>query len=112
MITTYTHGDSGYDDLHADWIKEGSPATFEIIGLFGGQCWHALGWKRETYPAFLLCWSDGPTELDTTDDMDYTGRILKKGYDETRPKDGGLNFKFYPRRGWRIRTRPVHKESD
>jgi hypothetical protein len=44
--------------------------------------------------------------------MDETGRITKKGYSETRPKDGGINIRFHPRSGWKIRTRSVHKESD
>lgn len=112
MITTYEHGDDGYDDLHAVWVAEGSPATFDEIGLFGGREWCALGWKRETYPVFLLSHADGPTELDTSDDMDKTGHITKKGYAETRGKDGGLNIKFYLRSGWKIKTRPVHKEDD
>ena len=112
LIEIYEHGDEGYDVLHAVWIAEGSSATIDRIGLFGGQEWYALGWKRETYPTFLLAHADGPTELDTSDDMDNAGRVLKKGYSETRGKDGGLNIKFRPRHGWRIRTRSVHKEDD
>lgn len=112
MATILQHGDDEYDDVYNDWVANGRAATIERIGLFGGQCWYALGWKREAYPRFLLCWSDGPTELDTSDDMDKSGRILKKGYSETRPKDGGINIRFYPGSGWKIRTRPVHKEDD
>lgn len=112
MKTTYEHGEDGYDDLYAKWVSEGRPATFERLGLFGGQTWAALGWKRETYPTFLFQSGDGPTVLDTSDDPDKTGRITKKGYMFTRPKDGGLNIKFDPLAGWRIRTRTVHKESD
>jgi len=82
------------------------------LGLFGGREWSALGWKRKAHPIFLLAHADGPTELDTSDGMDKTGRIKRKGYSETRPKDGGQNIKFYPRSGWRIRTRPVHREDD
>ena len=112
LIETYEHGDDDYDDLYAVWVAEGSPATFDRIGLFGGEEWYALGWQRETYPAFLLSHADGPTELSTSDDMDETGLILKKGYSETRGKDGGLNIKFYPGVGWQIRTRSVHKEDN
>lgn len=112
MITTFEHGDNGYDDLHAKWVSEGRPATFERIGLFGGQAWYALGWRSETYPTFLFQSGDGPTELDTSDDMGKTGRITKKGYMFTRPKDGGLNIKFHPLSGWKIRTRAVHREDD
>jgi len=112
MVTTLEHGDAGYDDVYNDWVADGQAATIERIGLFGGQCWYAYNRENETYPTFLLEWSDGPTELDTSDDMDETGRIQKKGYSETRPKDGGINIKFRERSGWKIRTRPVHKEDD
>lgn len=112
MITILEHGDDGYDDVYDDWVSNGEAATVERIGLFGGQCWYALDRKNVTYPTFLLCWADGPTELDTSDDMDETGRILKKGYAETRGKDGGLNLEFDPRAGYKIRTRAVHKEDD
>jgi hypothetical protein len=112
MVEILKHGDDGYDDVYNHWVADGRAATTERLGLFGGQCWYALNRKNETYPTFLLCWSDGPTELDTSDDMDETGRITKKGYSETRGKDGGVNIKYHPGSGWRIKTRPVHKEDD
>jgi len=112
VLETYCYGDAGYDDLHAVWVAEGRPATFNEIGLFGGREWYALGWKREANPTFLLSHADGPTELDTSDDMDKSGQIKKKGYSETRPKDGGVNIEFHPYSGWQIRTRPVHREDD
>lgn len=112
MVTILEYGDDGYDEVYNHWIGDGSPAATEMLGDFGGQCWYAFDRKNETYPTFLLEWADGPTELDTSDDMDETGRITKKGYSETRGKDGGINFKFHPRSGWKVRTRSVHKEDD
>jgi hypothetical protein len=90
MIERYEHGDDGYDDLWDKWVEEGSPGRFEEIGTFGGRQWKAINYSNETYPQFVLVAADGPTELDTTDDMEYSGRETKQGYGRTMPKHGGM----------------------
>jgi len=89
----YEHGDDGYDRIRALWVSEGSAASFEEIGTFGGRIWRAIGWKRETYPQFALAVSDGPTSLDTSDDQETVGRVTSSGYLEEMLKTGGVEVR-------------------
>lgn len=105
MITYYELGDDGYDDLYAKWLEEGSAAEFEELGLFGGRRWKVL--DRDTTPIFLLNVSDGPTELSTDDDPEYTGVPQKTGYYDTCVTDDGLVVSTGPRGkiSWRMKDK-------
>jgi len=92
--TLYQYGEDGYARIHALWLTEGSPAFFEEIGSFGGRQWRAINWKNETNPQFVLAAADGPTELDTSDDLEVVGTKTSTGYEETMKRTGGMTAKM------------------
>ena len=92
MITRWQYGDDGYDDIHALWVSESSPSTFDEIGLTGGRIYKAINYANEANPQFVLVAADGPTELSTSDDLEETGIEEKPGYERTMPKHGTLRM--------------------
>jgi len=90
----YKPGDSGYSDLYAKWVAEGSANEFEILGDKGGARWCIHDRDATAGPTFLLIAAAGPTST---------------GYDETTGKFKTTLWKG-PREGYEFEARDVGLE--
>ena len=90
----YRPGDSGYSDIYAKWVAEGSANEFEILGDEGGARWRTHNRDATAGPTFLMIAAAGPTST---------------GYDETTEKFKTTLWKG-PRKGYEFEARDVGLE--
>jgi len=88
VATEVKSGDADYARLLAKWEANGSAATFEEYGDFGGRMWRAI--NRETAPTFLLKAAAGPTDPGLTKPTNL-GWYPTSGY-EVEMHDTGLRI--------------------
>jgi len=94
MPESRSPGSDGYTDLHAKWVKEGSPFQFDEIGSYGGRLWKIHDRDNDDGPTFLLIAAAGPTDSGyDVDTEEYKSADWEpsSGY-EVEMQDNGLRF--------------------
>jgi len=86
--TRIRYGDEGYQQIHADWVTNGSARQFTREGSWGGALYRVrapegVAWDAEAYPDFYQASSLGPTVVD-----EETGNVTDEGWHLANQEDG------------------------
>ena len=53
--TKITSTDSGYSDIHDEWVVNGRPSQFDMEGSFGGAIYHVIDTSADNPDFYRFC---------------------------------------------------------